>query len=357
MRRLGDILAIGAIAAVAALAMPFPASAAVRSGETLEGIDNQDPTPSLEPRPVASEVLQAAVSYDDATGSVQVSVTYNGPVPIVSRVVLYGPAECASDELFPVEEGDVPALDLTLEAGDPEFGEPTQVTAALTGFDGRSTAPGTVSADGATFAATVTHPAFANRDYRCVSGVGRADAFNFYFAGFAPITLTAISATRTFAASLSQRYGRAYTRAARKYTKCANLFKAEDGSQSADCWSEFGTGRTWRMEIRSATVEPHGHAVSMGLKPFVRKWTRRFRKASTSCLKSWGMEGKGVLFANTGTCAAALAFHFFRGRTFTGGTGTGSFPKVTAFPCKRKGATYTCTNGMGDAIRWTPRPE
>lgn len=82
---------------------------------------------------------------------------------------------------------------------------------------------------------------------------------------------------------------------------------------------------------------------------------RRDRRArSTKCLKSWEMQGKGTLYSNTGTCEAALAFHFYKGNTATGGTGSGYYPKVTAYPCKRRGRTYTCTNGMGDAIRWTP---
>jgi hypothetical protein len=82
----------------------------------------------------------------------------------------------------------------------------------------------------------------------------------------------------------------------------------------------------------------------MDRKPFVRKWTRRWRKASTKCLKSWHTQGKGTLSSNTGNCEAALAFHFYKGKTCTGGTGSGYYPQITSLLCKRRGRTYTCTN-------------
>jgi hypothetical protein len=234
--------------------------------------------------------------------------------------------------------------------------DPPQATATLTGFDGRVTAPATVSADGATISATISHPAFPHRDWRCASGTRNDDGFNFYFAGYAPITLTAANSTRAFVDHLTRKYGTAYTKAARTYTKCAGITTDSDtGEQSAGCWTEFGTGRTWRTELVAATVAVGDNTITFDRKPFARKWTRRWREASTKCLKSWHMQGKGTLSSNTGTCEAALAFHFYKGQTFTGGTGSGYYPKITAFPCKRRGRTYTCTNAMGDAIRWTPR--
>jgi hypothetical protein len=346
------------LAMFAALALPSVASAAVRSGATEDGVVNQDTTPTLQPRPVSLEVLRSCVTYDDVAGTVQISVTYNGAPGEgeAARVVLYGPEACASEELFPTEEGSVRALDLTLRFADGLFPDSPHATATLTGFDGTVTAPATVSPDGATITVTLSHPAFAHGDYRCVRGTGSDDGFDFYFAGFAPIKLTAANSTTAFVDHLTRRYGAAYTNAGRTYTKCAGVFTdADTGSQSAGCWAEFGTGRAWRIELVAARVEPEGFAVTMDSKPFVRKWTRRWRKAGTSCLKSWRMQGKGTLYANTGTCEAGLAFHFYKGRTFTGGTGSGYDPKVTSYPCKRRGRTYTCTNAMGDAIRWTPR--
>jgi hypothetical protein len=347
---------IVALTVLAALAVPSVASAAVRGGSTEDGVDNQDSTPTLEARPVALEVLRSGVSYDDAAGTVQVSVTYNGAPSAnhTARVVLYGREACASEELFPVREGSVRALDVSLDFGGDIF--PPRATAALTGFDGNVTAPATVSPDGATISATVSHPAFAHRDWRCTSGEGNDDGFDFYFSGYAPTTLTAANSSRAFVDYLTRKYGTAYTKAARTYTKCAGITTDSDTSeQSAGCWTEFGTGYTWRTESVAATVAAGDNAVTMDSKPFVRKWTRRWRRASTKCLKSWDMQGKGTLFSNTGVCEAALAFHFYKGQTFTGGTGSGYYPKITAYPCKRRGRTYTCTNAMGDAIRWTPR--
>lgn len=341
-----------------ALAVPSVASAAVRSGSTEDGVDNQDGTPTLEARPVAVEVLRSSVSYDDAAGTVQLSVTYNGaPSPAeTARVVLYGPEACTSEDLFPVEEGSVRALDVSLDFGDDFFPDPPQATAALTGFDGKVTALATVSTDGTTITVTISHPAFAHRDWRCASGEGNNDGFNFYFSGYAPIKLTAANSTRAFVDHLTRKYGPAYTKAARTYTKCAGITTDSDtDEQSAGCWTEFGTGKTWRTESVAATVAAGGNAVTMDSKPFARKWTRRWRKAGSKCLKSWHMQGKGTLHSNTGTCEAALAFHFYKGQTFTGGTGSGYYPKITAYPCKRRARSYMCANAMGDAIRWTPR--
>jgi hypothetical protein len=347
---------IALLTLLAALAGPSVASATVRGGATEDGVDSQDTSPTLEARPTALEVLRSSVSYDDAAGTVQLSVTYNGaPSPGESaRVVLYGPEACASDDLFPVEEGSVRALDTSLTFGD-EF-DPANATATLSGFAGKVTAPATVSPDGATITATLAHPAFVHRDWRCASGTGNDDGFNFYFSGYAPITLTAANSTRAFVDHLTRKYGTAYTRATRKYTKCAGITTDSDtGEQSAGCWTEFGTGKTWRTELVATTVAAGDNVVTMDPKPFVRKWTRRWRKANTKCLKSWHMQGQGTLSSNTGTCEAALAFHFYKGKTFTGGTGSGYYPQITSFPCKRHGRTYTCTNAMGDAIRWTPR--
>src|SRR3954454_1999609 len=178
---------IVALTVLAALAVPSVASAAVRGGSTEDGVDNQDTSPTLEARPVALEVLRSSVSYDDAAGTVQISVTYNGaPSPGESaRVVLYGPEACASDDLFPVDEGSVRSLDASLTFGD-EF-DPANATATIAGFAGKVTTPATVSPDGATITATLAHPAFVHRDWRCASGTGNGDGFNFYFSGYAPI--------------------------------------------------------------------------------------------------------------------------------------------------------------------------
>lgn len=171
-----------------------------------------------------------------------------------------------------------------------------------------------------------------------------------------PLTLTAGNATSAFKRFLAGKYKASYTEATSSYVKCANLWTDEDtGTQYADCSAEFGTGNTWRSMFTSAQVEADGATVTVA-SGTARKWTRQFRKAGPTCLKSWRV--RGTLYANTGACAAALAFHFtiYKGKAYTvsGGTGSGSFPKLNSYPCTRKGRTYICTNAMGDAIRWTP---
>src|SRR4051794_15115766 len=128
-----------AVALLAALAVPSAASAAVRAGSVEDGIDSQDTTPTLESHPVALEVLRSSVTYDDTGGTVAVSVTYNAAPSSgeTARVVLYGPEACASDDLFPTDEGSVRSLDVQLGFDGEYYGDPPQATAALTGFDGK----------------------------------------------------------------------------------------------------------------------------------------------------------------------------------------------------------------------------
>jgi hypothetical protein len=162
--------------------------------------------------------------------------------------------------------------------------------------------------------------------------------------------LTAATATATFRDYLTSTYGRAFTEAEVSYSKCANLFTDDDGVDHADCLAQFGTGRTWRL--LSAGVEAAGSAAdpSVSDDPFTRKWVRKMRKQSRSCLRSWGV--KGTLYSNLGTCSANLALHYYRGRTFSGGTGTASFPTISRYRCRGHGRTVRCTNALGDAIRW-----
>jgi hypothetical protein len=328
----------------------------VRSGATEDGVDNQDTTPTLEARPVALEVLRSSVSYDDAAGTVQLSVTYNAaPSPAdTTRVALHGPEACASEDLFPVEEGSVRALDVSLSFGDDVYPDPPQASATLTGFDGTVTAPATVSADGATITATVSHYAFAHRDWRCASGEGASDGFNFYFAGYAPMTLTAANSTRAFVDHLTRKYGTAYTMAARTYTKCAGITDADTGEQSAGCWAEFGTGK--RGERRSPRHRP-GRG----------KHRRDRAQAVRAQVDAPLAKGRGQMpeeLGHAGQGHPVLQHRHLRGRPglpLLQGPDVhrphllGLLPEAHRLPAQAPRRTYKCTNAMGDAIRWTPR--
>lgn len=60
----------------------------------------------------------------------------------------------------------------------------------------------------------------------------------------------------------------------------------------------------------------------------------------------------GTLYSNDGTCVAALAAHYYKGATGTGGTGSAAFPKLTGYSCSKRRGVIECANAMGDAMRW-----
>jgi hypothetical protein len=85
---------------------------------------------------------------------------------------------------------------------------------------------------------------------------------------------------------------------------------------------------------------------------FTRSWTRHWRRNSRACLKSWMVSGS--ITTNMGTCVSSLAFHYYRGVAYTGGTGSGYYLRLNRYPCKHiSRRTIQCTNTMGDSMRWT----
>jgi hypothetical protein len=333
---------------MAAFMSTSPASAAVRSGAADDGIDMQPATlNAITPR---LEVIRATVNYDDTSGTANATVAFNRVVTRedywTGTITLDGFGRCADE----ATDDDEP--EITLSFGMNVEGDALSARATLEGFE--DAVAGVVSTnDSMTFTATVQNGNFARQDYRCFSGSIAGDGFGpEWLTGYAPVKLTRANAERGFKPYLAARYGSAYTDSSRSYTKCANIFTDDDGSQVADCRAQFGSGSTWRSIGTAARVDPQGYAVTMDTKPFTRKWVRTWRKAGPKCLRSWKV--RGTLYGNSGVCDAALAFHFYKGATYSGGTGSGSFLPINVYPCKRKGRTYTCANAMGDAIRWTP---
>jgi hypothetical protein len=177
------------ILALALVAIPANANAAVRSAAAEDGIDNQYSTPSLTPRPPLQEVVRSSLSYDDASGIVEASVTFSQPMQEWTRaeISLYGRDECAkaSGSAAPYTVGDdelngtqVAPVVIRLDNLDGS-------SATLDGFEGEVT--GTVTQpDAYTLVTTVAHSAFAHRDYRCFAGAAEGDSFGSYFTGFDP---------------------------------------------------------------------------------------------------------------------------------------------------------------------------
>ncbi|MCW2999168.1 MAG: hypothetical protein JWN65_2717 [Solirubrobacterales bacterium] len=164
------------------LAIAGSAQATVRAGGVQDGLDNQYATPSLSPRPALLEVVSATASYDDTSGTVTASVTFNQPAGAEDPL-------SASVQLSACSDGDgTPSLAVI-------FGAPagSQASAELEGFDGTAYGTSQVSVDNKTLSATVSNPNFAHRAWRCVDGVDpiSRDRFSFYFKGYDPKSLEA----------------------------------------------------------------------------------------------------------------------------------------------------------------------
>lgn len=113
-----------------------------------------------------------------------------------------------------------------------------------------------VSADGRTLSATVSHPAFASRDWRCVTGggytaAGLLDKFSFPFAGYEPKELTPTNALTALKSELARRYGAGWERSGSWMACPKEEFFPEGLSADGDdaqalCEFRFPTGNRWR---------------------------------------------------------------------------------------------------------------
>jgi len=228
-------------------------------------------------------------------------------------------------------------------------------TLSIRGYEGE--ADGALTFDGGAFTASYSHPALRGLELRCVEvrgdgsdAIGSYEAF--YLDGYAPLKLTDHRATTAFKANLKTRFG-AYRSG---YVKCAGVWRDDEaGTQIAGCMAHFRVGRTYHYLSSAARVANGDYRITFPRRPFHRTWTRKWRRASMKCLRTGAFKPlRGVLYSNAWGCDARMASEIYRGVTGWHGTGTGYFLGITRYHCRRRGRTYTCRNGVGDAFRWTP---
>ena len=161
---------------VAGLALvTTPASAAVREGTV------DDP---VQPGPRATEVERAAVRYDDAEGSVRISVTFERAEERLYADVVLG-TRCAFNRGLGGAVSDGGPLPLRVELGR------EAVSASFEGSARRFRGTPAVLDGGRTLTGMFRDDELAGQDWRCVVGRGEGedgdhDDFGFWFAGFAP---------------------------------------------------------------------------------------------------------------------------------------------------------------------------
>lgn len=355
----------GALAVAVCLMATAPAHAAVRSGSI--SFDAPTNPPSFDPQLPATEQSPAVdtftVAYDDATGTVTATMRLFEPAFWGLKTPGAGfslDSECTQQP----GESNVTTSDPPLLVGtfgparspaDEVPGDPPYAQVSRAGYQGA--APGTFTFDGTTSTATVTNRLLAGLDVRCFEFHG-TDTDPYLQGGwlrsgaqsYGPVKLTRPVAERAFTVALTKRYGTTFTAATRRYVKCsAAVWKDDDATQNTECMAEFLTGKAWHYASAAATVAPSDYQATTGHLSG-RRWTRRWRRNSAKCARSWHVAG--TLYSNDGTCAAALAAHYYKGATFTGGTGTAAFAKLTQYRCSKRRGVIECTNAMGDAMRW-----
>ncbi|MES1193877.1 MAG: hypothetical protein ABUM26_06090 [Solirubrobacterales bacterium] len=348
---------------VAVLAVrPGVASADVRQDSvswdapTVPSLDNRPP--EIESRRYLDTVENR---YDDEAGA------------LVIRTQLFAPGRWGNDlgriglDLSAVCDGAQTVRTTYSSANrgvNPDQGEPYLVpeSSASMQIDGYAgAAGGTLSFDGQAFTATFSHPALKSLDLRCVSIEGEDDGGGrslgsgyepFYLDGFAPLKLTTAAATKDFKKYLASDFP-----GLRKvYAKCANLWVDESkNTQNAECMAHFRVGKKYHYLSTTALVEDDNYFITYPAGPFHRTWTRKWRRAGPKCLRTGSFRPlHGVLYSNGAGCDARMADEIYHGVTGWHGTGTGSFLSITRYHCRKRGSTYSCSNRVGDAFRWTP---
>ena len=363
----------GGLVLAVTLLMPAVAGASVRS--VTFTYDRPAQPRSLTPEPPITHTkpfLQSlTVRYDDSAGTLQAHMTvydaasWQGNLP---GIVLALDNSC---DYANYDEAQVLArFAYTVSTDTDDAGNPVQSTDAAATFtraDYNGTATGTVAPAGdGGLDASFQHTALTGLDLRCV-GVTANSKNNHeefepdYFDGSEPFALTQANATSAFKRALADSFGSRFTHASRSWALCPSQEFFPHGvdnesSPSAACMAHFKSGRTWRYV--SALIEQGDNGAEMN-KPYARAWTRKWRALGPKCLKQ--VQVKGRVASNDGACPAlmtsdldyAVRTHHSTRRAFWHGTNTAGFEKVARYRCKTHARTITCTNGLGDAFRWT----
>ena len=351
------LVRVGALMLIVLCGAVPAAAADVRQGA--QGWEAPE-APSLDGRAPLIERERAidtvTVRFDDMAGTLTVTTRLYAPQvwgPRLGRVEVTLGTDCDQDPVTLSYSSDIQRVYPDDESAPSYDAVQTAATMTLDGYEGQ--APGTVSFDGTTFTTSYTHEALKDLDLRCVH-VRQPDATSyesFYLDGYAPLKLTAANATRDFKDLLHDQYGTLRE----AYVKCANLWTDQEGegTQYADCMAHFRVGRRYHYVSTAAQVEGENYMITYPAGPFHRSWTRKWRKQGPKCLRNAPFGRlSGTLYSNDTTCPARMASEIYKGVTGWHGTGTGSFPQIVRYNCRKRARTYTCRNRLGDAFRWTP---
>lgn len=349
------------------------ASAEVRYGAVQDPLDTQT-TGTLDPAPTAVEITGAAAAYDRAAGTVTVTVTFNAAADRVALVSFYGRRACTDQR---ATDGPDPVLTVEINAGSEESGLDDNVAeASLSSLLGTAKGPEITSPDGNTVSATITHPQFANRDYRCVKGGGyasngRLDEFAFTFAGFGPKELTSATARSGLAAELTRRYGAGWNGPG-SWTACPPEEYFEEGVTE----DAAGPQQLCEFRIRAGSRWRHGSALMVenegDIEP-VQFSSSTFSKPLRTCRKLRTLRGEGVyarrlraggwVGCQDNSASLIRDLHRLRPgivRVSFHGTNRAGFQDAVRFRCRlraRSGGrrTATCANALDDRFIYSFR--
>lgn len=367
---------------LASTGVPAVASGAVRSLHIDDPIDAQDPTPSLDRRPVAPDITAVDAAYDDA-GTLTVAITFvnEHDLPPVTEVA-FG---CAGTPVFTARLQRERAA-----SGGDDPGWEDQGTGRLEGFEGavHSSAP---AAEGSrTVRAGFTHAQFARRGYRCVraewapggSGAEREDLASGWFAGFEPMTIGRPEAEREARAALERRLGARYRGARARYVRCPEeqgiAGEADPGEvgtdpEPASALCEFHLRRGRRVTLGGVAVKADDDArvlTSTVYPPF--SYTRRWRTCSLGRhqgrIRTNEPCGRPRLLAGDIYSIASRRFPRPLARRFSvyaHGTNTAGHAPLVRFRCRSRHRMITvedhpvrrssvaCANAVGARLRFT----
>ncbi|WP_028061170.1 hypothetical protein [Candidatus Solirubrobacter pratensis] len=365
-----------AVAVATALTLPAAAADAAVRTVTLHYERPQQPQ-SLNPQPPITQQAEfpqaITVSYDNQAGTLAVHLAIFDAPTWLHRLPSLQLDLSASCDLT----ADAPSViaasfrydryDGTDENGSPSSEVDARATFTRNGYEGAS--DGAISPTGDGFDVGFQHPALVGlNDLRCarISYSQTWDASG-YFAGYEPFELTKANATAAFKTLLAAKYGSAWSDAARAWALCPReeFFpladndddgEYDDGLPAAICMAQFRHGRTWRYV--SGRIEEGQDGAVFEPKPYTREWTRKWRKLPAKCLRQLHL--RGTAYSNDGTCPALmisdLAYDVRKGRkprrAYWHGTNTAGFQTLASYRCTTRARIVTCTNGLGDALRW-----
>jgi hypothetical protein len=352
------------------LAAAPPAAAELRSGGVDDPLDQQ--RPNLEGR-VYLDLTRAEAHYDDASGTLRLSLTYNKPAAEVaappSLNVVFSDEETAD-----LRACDIAPLDAFEMHADVLYG-PASVE--LYGYEGELRSDGQLSEDQRTVTYAFAHAALAGRNLWCVSGASGADRFKFFFAGHEPTRLTPRNAQAALRAELGKRFGESFTGSRRSWLKCPKeeIIPASEPDEYgpgrvafAICEFQFRQGARYRgggasvnliqgqlvvSDLGSTTYTKTLRACS--IRPDLRRYDVLNRRLAVS----------GMLRSRSGRCYdnSAAMWRDLHGkrpgirRVGLHGTNRAGFEARVVFRCRltQNGHRYTarCANRLGDKFRYS----